>query len=262
MLRHHKRRIRCVGGAAVIVVSCVPLTSCDSRSAHADSVGYVAIVSSHAMSKPAVSKPASEAAVNTVAAPEAAVPVQPPVEPIGPVPPYTVIAQRTSDRSDKATTYYVVLGAVDAPVGGVAPGVPPLEGSEPVRLLADGAAPSEVVGDVIVPVDPAAPGFKPAVKQVLRSLTSVNGGPEFTAHIWDETTAAQTEVSYKSAPDLFSNEQYAAKEAANSSHLVATYQGGVGQPGQSPAYVLFWFPDAGAGDMASQSLMSSEVWRP
>lgn len=84
MLRHHKRRIRCVGGAAVIVVSCVPLTSCDSRSAHADSdsVGYVAIVGSEW----GIEAPVVERAVNTVPAPEAAVPVQPPVEPIGPVP--------------------------------------------------------------------------------------------------------------------------------------------------------------------------------
>ncbi len=254
MLRHHKRRLRCVGGAAVIVVSCVPLTSCDSRSAQADSVGFVAIVSSHK------TKPVTEGAVSTVAAPEAAVPVQPPVEPIGPVPPYTVIAQRTSDRSDKATTYYVVLGSVDPALAGVAPATPVVEGSEPVQLLSEAGTPAELVADV--QIDPVAAAFKPAVKQVLRSLASINGGSEFSAHIWDEITAAQTEVSYKSAPDLFSNEQYAAKEAANSSHLVATYQGGVGQPGQSPAYVLFWFPDAGAGDMAGQSLMSSEVWRP
>ena len=253
MLRLHKRGMRCVGGAAVIVVSCVPLTSCDGRSAQADAVGYVAIVSSSGGSNPVV-----ERAVNTVAAaPEAVVPVQPPVEPIGPVPPYTVISQRTSDRLDKATTYYVVLGAVDA---GAAPGAPGVEGSEPVQLLAEGTAPAELVVDV--QIDPATAGFKPAVKQVLRSLGSINGGPEFTAHVWDEVTAAQTEVSYKSAPDLFTDGQYAAKEAANARHLLASYQGGVEPEGQSPAYVLFWFPDASSGDTVGHSLVSSEVWRP
>lgn len=259
MLRRHKRGIRCVGGAAVIVVSCVPLTSCDSRSAQADSVGYVAIVSSHA-----VSRPAGEAVVNTVATPQGAVPVQPPAEPIGPVPPYEVIAQRTSDRSDKATTYYVVLGSVDRSVVGVGPAAPGAEGPEPVQLLGEGGATSELVADVMVPIDPAAPGFKPTVKQVLRSLASVNGGPDFTAHIWDEVTAAQTEVSYKSAPDLFSDDQYAAKEAANARHLVASYQGGVAPEGQPPAYVLFWFPDgsAGADNLVAGSPMSSEVWLP
>lgn len=199
--------------------------------------------------------------MNTVTVPDGAVAVQPPAEPLGAVPPYEVIAQRTSDRSDKATTYYLVLGSVDPALRGetVDPGA---QGGEPVRLLGDAEAPAELVADVRVPVDPAAPGFKPSVKQVLRALGAINGGPDFTAHIWDEVTAAQTEVSYKSAPDLFSNEQYAAKEAANSSHLVASYQGGVGQPGQTPAYVLFWFPDASAGDLAGQRLMSSEVWRP
>lgn len=257
MLRHRKRGMRCAGGAAVVVVACLPLTSCDSRSAHADSdsVGYVAIVSSSGASGPVV-----ERAVNTVVAvPEAAVPVQPPVEPIGPVPPYTVIAQRTSDRSDKATTYYVVLGSVAADV---APAAPAVEGSEPVQLLSDAGAPAELVADMIVPVDPVSASFKPAVKQVLRSLASINGGPEFSAHIWDETTAAQTEVSFKSAPDLFTNEQYAAKEGANSRHLVASYQGGVEPEGQPAAYILFWFPDAGVDDPVGRALMSSEVWQP
>lgn len=259
MLRHHKRRMRCAGGAAVVVVACLPLTSCDSRSAHAesDSVGYVAIVSSSGGSNPVV-----ERAVNTVAAPEAAVPVPPPVEPIGPVPPYTVIAQRTSDRSDKATTYYVVLGAVDAAAPGTAPVAPGAERAEPAQLLSEGAGPAGPVADVIVPADPSSAGFKPAVRQVLRSLGSINGGPEFSAHIWDEVTAAQTEVSYKSAPDLFSDEQYAAKEAANARHLVASYQGGVEPEGQPPAYVLFWFPDWDADNPVAGSLMSSEVWRP
>lgn len=256
MLRHHKRGMRCAGGAAVVVVACLPLTSCDSRSAHADSVGYVAIVKSHKASKPVV-----EGAVNTVvAAPEGAVPVQPPVEPIGPVPPYTVIAQRTSDRPDRATTYYVVLGSVDAAVGGVGPAAPVVEGSEPVQLLSEAGAPAELVVDV--QIDPATAAFKPAVKQVLRSLASINGGPEFSAHIWDEITAAQTEVSYKSAPELFTNGQYAAKESANVRHLVASYQGGTDVAGQPLAYVLFWFPDAEADSPAVGHLMSSEVWRP
>jgi hypothetical protein len=215
----------------------------------------VAIVSSSGGSNPVV-----ERAVNTVPAPQAAVPVQPPVEPIGPVPPYTVIAQRTSDRSDKATTYYVVLGTVDPAAGGVAPAAPVVGGSEPVQLLSEAGTPAELVVDV--QIDPATAAFKPAVKQVLRSLASINGGPDFSAHIWDEVTAAQTEVSYKSAPDLFSNEQYAAKEVANSRHLVASYQGGVEPPGQSPAYVLFWFPDAGTEDPVGGTVMSSEVWRP
>lgn len=261
MLRHRTRGLQCVGGAAMVVVACLPLTSCDSRSAQADSVGYVAIVSAHGVAKPIV-KPAVGGTVNPAPAPQGAVPVQPPAVPIGPVPPYEVIAQRTSDRPDKATTYYVVLGSVDPATLGSAPADAAAEGPEPVQLLGEGGAPAELVADVIVPVDPASAAFKPSVKQVLRSLASINGGPDFTAHIWDEVTAAQTEVSYKSAPDLFSNEQYAAKEFANAVHLVASYQGGVEPDGQPPAYVLFWHPDGGSGSSANGELMSSEVWRP
>lgn len=261
MLRHRTRGLQCVGGVAVIVVACLPLTSCDSRSAQADSVGYVAIVSAHGVAKPIV-KPAVGGTVNPAPAPQGAVPVQPPAVPIGPVPPYVVIAQRTSDRPDRATTYYVVLGSVDPAILGTVPADVASEGPEPVQLLGENGAPAELVAEVMVPVDPASPGFKLSVKQVLRSLASINGGPDFTAHIWDEVTAAQTEVSYKSAPDLFSNEQYAAKEAANAGHLVASYQGGVEPEGQPPAYVLFWFPDGGAGNSVGGSLISSEVWRP
>lgn len=261
MLRHRTRGLQCVGGPAVVLVACLPLTSCDSRSAQADSVGYVAIVSAQGVAKPVI-KPAVGGTVNPVPAPEGAVPVQPPAVPIGPVPPYEVIAQRTSDRPDRATTYYVVLGSVDPAILGTAPADPAAEGAEPVQLLGESGAPAEMVADVMVPVDPASPGFKPSVKQVLRSLASINGGPDFTAHIWDEVTAAQTEVSYKSAPDLFTNGQYAAKEAANASHLVASYQGGVEFAGQASAYVLFWFPKADADHVEVGALMSSEVWRP
>ncbi len=261
MLRHRTRGLQCVGGAAVVVVACLPLTSCDSRSAQADSVGYVAIVSAHGVAKPIV-KPAVGGTVNPAPAPQGAVPVQPPAVPIGPVPPYEVIAQRTSDRPDKATTYYVVLGSVDPAILGTAPADPVVEGPEPVQLLGEGGAPAELVADVIVPVDPASAAFKPSVKQVLRSLAAINGGPDFTAHIWDEVTAAQTEVSYKSAPDLFTDAQYASKEAANAGHLLASYQGGVQPEGQSPVYVLFWFPDGGASNPVGGSLTSSEVWRP
>lgn len=256
MRHHHKQALRCAGGAAVIMVSCLPLTSCASESAQADAVGYVAIVRSHPASAP------GEAVVNTVSAPEGAVPVQPSVEPIGPVPAYEVIAQRTSDRSDKATTYYVVLGTVDPAALGDAGVDSDGEGTNAVQALTEEGSSTEFVADLIVPVDPSTAAFKPAVRQVLRSLAEVNGGPDFTAHVWDEVTAAQTEVSFKSAPDLFSETQYAAKEAANAGHLVASYQGGVAQSGLSAAYVLFWFPDAGVTGTEGQGLMSSEVWRP
>lgn len=262
MRRRDKRGLRCAGCAAAVVVACLPLTSCDNRSAQADAVGYVAIFGSQVSAESVAERP-----VNTVSAPEAAVPT--PVPPLGPVPPYAVIAERTNDRSDRATTYYVVLGPSDpavvlGPSDPAAIGAAPATGDEPepVQLLADGDAPAELVPDVVGSFDPTAAGFKPAVKQVLKSLALMNGGPDFSAHIWDEATAAQTEVSYKSAPEHFSDHQYAAKEAGNARHLVASYYGGTEPVGQPQAYVLSWFPDAEQSLPLVGPLMSSEVWTP
>ena len=163
-------------------------------------------------------------------------------------PPYQVIAQRTADRWDNAMTYYVVVETLDLS----APAAPTGQATE-----ADGPAlPASE------PFDSAAGGYKPAVKQVLRALATAHGGAEFSAHIWDEGVAAQTEVSYRATPSLFSDEQYAAKHLANSRHRIASYQGGIESPGQPAAYVLFWFPDASVDSPREGGLISSEMWRP
>ncbi len=148
--------------------------------------------------------------------------VLPAPDPAFPVPRYDVIAQRTTDRPDDMTTYYVVLDAVDPAIG----------------------------------------AFKDAVKQIVRVLASVNRGSDFSAHFWDKLAPAQTEVSHRSNPDLFSQEQYEAKEAANARHFIASYVGGLESPGQPPAYLLFWFPTAGASHPEVGYLMSAEVWQP
>lgn len=239
MLRRRQRGARGVAVAAVVVTACVPLTSCDSVSEHADAIGYVAVVTAHKMSqRDGLARP-KPAGVSVAA-------VQ--IAPVGPVPPYQVIAQRTTDRWDSATTYYVVVGTLDlsAPAAPTSQatesGAPPVPGSDPV--------------------DSASVGYKPAVKQVLRALARANGGAEFSAHIWDEGVAAQTEVSYRATPNLFSDEQYAAKQLANARHRIASYQGGVESPGQPAAYVLFWFPDASVDSPREGGLISSEMWQP
>lgn len=249
MLRCSHLGARGVLVAAVVVIACIPLTSCDSRSDHADRVGYVAVVTSHKLSQRAVVVPAPKLGGASVAASK--------VTPIGPVPPYQVIAQRTSDRWDNATTYYIVLGPVEQPPAPIAPAGPAPEGS----------ASGEPAGTALPlpaanPADIATGGFKLAVKQILRSLAVLNGGTKFSAHIWDEDTAAQTEVSYRAAPIMFSDRQYAAKQMANARHRIASYQGGIASPGQPDADVIFWFPEADVSDPVFGGLTSSEVWRP
>lgn len=154
--------------------------------------------------------------------PTAMIQVTPTLDPGIPVPRYDVIAQRNYDRPDRTTSYYVSID----------------------------------------PVDPTTDGFKAAVKQILRVLASVNGGPVFSAHIWDHPPAAQTEVGYVSNPDLFSDEMYTAKEVASDRHLVASYVGGLASANQPPTFVVFWFPKAGYYNQEVGSWVGAEVWRP
>lgn len=138
------------------------------------------------------------------------------------VPRYNVIAQRQDDRPDKVVTYYVVID----------------------------------------PVDPTTDSFKAMVKQVIAALSSSNGGPMFSAVIWDRLSAAQTEVSFRSNPDLFSTEMLDAREAFNAQHLVAEYVGGVAVYGKPPSYQLLWFPKTRFEAPRLGQWVSAETWKP
>lgn len=112
------------------------------------------------------------------------------------------------------------------------------------------------------PVDASTDAFKQAVKRVLSAIAANNGGPEFSASIWDDLSGAQTEVSYRSNPDLFSAEMLNAREAFNDRRLIANYVGGVAAPNEPPAYLLFWFPHAGVQNPEVGKWVSAEVWKP
>jgi hypothetical protein len=142
--------------------------------------------------------------------------------PAGPVPRFDVVAQRTNDRPDDMTTYYVVID----------------------------------------PVDSSYDGFKLAVKNVLIVLRDNNGGPVFSARIWDHLPAAQTEVSFRSNPDLFSEDMMSAKASFNGQHLVANYVGGMASVDEPPTYVLFWYPEVGIEARPTNQWMSAELWKP
>jgi len=145
--------------------------------------------------------------------------------PAGPLPGFEVVAQRNNDRPDAAATYYVVID----------------------------------------PVDPSYDVYKSTVKHVLIALRDNNGGPVFSARIWDHLPAAQTEVSYRSNPDLFSDGMLDARDSLNSRHLIANYAGGLATIGEPPAFVLFWHPEAETGETEEQwpaRPISAEVWKP
>lgn len=137
-------------------------------------------------------------------------------------PRFQVIAERFNDRPDDLSNFYVVIDQVD----------------------------------------PSAEAFKVAVKQVLVALAAANGGPMFSASIWDHVSAAQTEVSYRANPDQFSDELIDAKEAFNDQHLIANYVGGLSSANEPPSYLLFWFPHAGATSPNVGQWVSAEIWKP
>ena len=170
-----------------------------------------------------LSPPLIDQTANSVESPGAAAAVTTAVQvPAGPVPRFEVVAQRTNDRPDEATTYYVVID----------------------------------------PIDASNDGFKIAVKNVLFALRDNNGGPVFSARIFDNLPAVQTEVSFRSNPDLFSEDMMSAKGSFNGRHLVANYVGGLASVDEPPAYVLFWYPELAQESAPSNQWMSAEPWKP
>lgn len=138
-------------------------------------------------------------------------------------PRYQVIAERLTDRRDGMSSFYVTID----------------------------------------PVDLKSESFKTAVKQVLIALAAINGGPQFSAYIWDSLKAAQTELSHESNPDIFTEDLLRAKETLNNTHWIASYVGGLSSAAEPPSYVLMWFPTAGPySSPEAAQLVSAETWKP
>lgn len=138
------------------------------------------------------------------------------------VPRYSVVAQRTADRPDRLSTFYVVVD----------------------------------------PVDTRSDSFKSAIRAILQRLAVENDGPNFSASVFDNLAAAQTEVSYLSNPYVFSDAVLAARDSFNNDHLVASYVGGIGTDAPASG-ILLWFPEAEATAPATvRQWVSAEVWSP
>lgn len=153
---------------------------------------------------------------------DVALPLPPPPAPPAGPPRYSVIAQRANDRPDKMVTYYVEID----------------------------------------PIDPNVDAFKPTVKEILATLAANNGGPMFSAQIWDNLPAAQTEVSFVNNPDIFSEQLLEARKNYNDQHLIASYVGGLSSPGGALTYDLLWFPMTDPQTPAVGQWVSAEVWKP
>ena len=120
---------------------------------------------------------------------------------------------------------------------------------------------------VIDPVDLSNDGFKQNVKLVLQAIAKDNGGPNFSARIFDDEAVANNYLSDKSDPPL---DQGVVKEhnAQEEQHLIATFVGGIDQDTAQPstadtAYNISWFPAAFTGSPnVGQYVELFDQWKP
>jgi hypothetical protein len=115
---------------------------------------------------------------------------------------------------------------------------------------------------VVDPIDPRTDAFKLTVKRVLNALVATNGGPKFSATIWDNRSAADTEVTFHNNPELFTDEMVRARQALNGQHLVANYAGGLPTVDETTSYTVLWFPEADVQNPIVGQWISAEPWNP
>ncbi|MDR3665107.1 MAG: hypothetical protein P4L86_32770 [Mycobacterium sp.] len=139
---------------------------------------------------------------------------------------YHIIAKTTDERSDDKATYYVVI--------------------DPVDLSND--------------------GFKQSVKLVVLAVAKTNGGPGFSADIYDDAATAQAEYSYVSNPsDVTPTQSLWAHHAQMEQHLVADYIGGIDGARASTAdsaYTIAWYDYAFISTPNVGQYVGEEQWKP
>ena len=114
---------------------------------------------------------------------------------------------------------------------------------------------------VIDPVDSSTDGFKQDVKLVLQAVADTDGGPDFSARIFDDEAIANEALSQEMNPPLGeSPDETAAFEDLKGQHLVAMYAGGLAT-GVYP-YELMWYPAAFTYTPNVGQFVASEEWKP
>jgi hypothetical protein len=144
-----------------------------------------------------------------------------------PTPNYKQIQRNVSDRKDGKYSYYVVI--------------------DPVDLSND--------------------GFKQNVKVVLQEIAKDNGGPDFSARVFDDEAVAKTYLSDKTDPPLDLDVRKA-HNAQEEQHLIAGYLGGIDAYSAQPstaasAYNISWFPAAfTSSPNVGQYVKLNDQWKP
>jgi hypothetical protein len=117
------------------------------------------------------------------------------------------------------------------------------------------------------PVDLSNDGFKRDVKLVLRAVARSNGGPNFSANVYDDETVAKTADTQDNGPASVGPDEVKAQAAQEAQHLVAMYDGGIDGQAQASsaddAYAITWFPAADSSTPnVGQYADSREQWTP
>jgi hypothetical protein len=114
---------------------------------------------------------------------------------------------------------------------------------------------------LIAPVDLGTDGFKQDVKHVLQAVADMDGGPDFSARIFDDQAVANEAFFQETDPQLGqSPDEIWAFEERKGQHLVAMYSGGLAT-GLYP-YEVAWYPGAFTDTPNVGQYVDSEEWKP
>jgi hypothetical protein len=103
--------------------------------------------------------------------------------------------------------------------------------------------------------------------EVLQAIAKDNGGPDFSARVFDDEAVARTYLSDKSDPPLDADVRRA-HNAQEEQHLIAGYLGGIDAYSAQPstaasAYNISWFPAAFTSNPnVGQYVKLNDQWKP
>ncbi|MDP7735120.1 hypothetical protein [Mycobacterium paragordonae] len=120
----------------------------------------------------------------------------------------------------------------------------------------------------IAPVDLSNDSFKSGVLLVVQAVAKTNGGPDFSAWIYDDEAVANTAYHSDTHPLELSLDEMKAFSLQEERHLLLDYQGGWDATNAHPstadaAYTITWFSAAGSPHPVVGKYSSEpEQWKP
>ncbi len=121
---------------------------------------------------------------------------------------------------------------------------------------------------LIDPVDLSSENFKDGVIAVLEDIARSNGGPDFSAFVFDDRALAEQQFHHfwsyvhDKPLDALSPGEYEQLDEKKRLHSIAMYIGGNNPEGEGSSYEIFWFPDAEPDDPDVGKYTGSQQWKP